>query len=287
MCQWKHRVNTLETLSATLSSPHDTCIECDVGLDAYTQTPVMQHTPIVYFRWEKPLGLREWIHTVDASAWLHHSSPKVIKFDFKHMDGVGPSIQLISKSRLYASPHVSIWLNADVLPGPGTIFSHPLDAHNFLRAIQPLKRATYSLGWTTSFSYLFPPPYTQQMVNQMLALTRTLNQSVTFPIRASLLRTSWGELERLTAPDTPHAHSISVWTGAEGVPASDIQWMKQTTNITMYDIEKGSREEWNSANRVLSAAMLVELGGILLLVMCWMVLLLSNVQIKNDLFSCQ
>ena len=287
MYRWKHGVNTLETLSTSLSSLHDTCIESDVGLDAYTQTPVMQHAPIVYFRWEKPLGLREWIHTVDVSVWLHHSSPKVIKFDFKHMDCVGPSIQLIAKSRLYASPHVSIWLNADVLPGPGTLRSHPLDAHNFLRAIQPLKRATYSLGWTTSFSYLFPPPYTQQMVNQMLALTSALNHSVTFPIRASLLRTSWGELERLTAPDTPHAHSISVWTGEEGVPASDIQWMKQTTNITMYDIEKGSREEWNSANRVLSVAMLVELGSILLLVMCWMVLLLSNVQIKNDLFSCQ
>lgn len=283
MCRWKHGVNTLQSLSLILSSAYDTCIECDVGLDAYTRVPMMQHAPIGYSEWDTHFRLREWLHMVDASTWFHRSSPKVVKFDFKHIDCVGPSVQMIAKSRLYASPHVSIWLNADVLSGPGTLWSNPLDAHNFLQAIQPLKRATWSLGWTTSFSYLFPPQYTQQMVNQMLALTRTLNHSVTFPIRASLLRASWSELKRLTGPDTPYAHSMSVWTGAEGVPASDIQWMKQTTNITMYDMEKGSREEWNSANRVLSAAMLVELGGNLLLVMCWMVLLLSNVQIKNDL----
>lgn len=274
MCQWKHGVNTLETLSASLSSLYYTCIESDVGLDAYTRVPVMQHAPIVYLRWDKPLGLREWIHTVEASAWFNHSSPKVIKFDFKHIDCVGPSIQLISKSHLYASPHVSIWLNADVLPGPGTVFSRSLDAHKFLTAIQPLKRATLSLGWTTSFSYLLPPKYSPQMVDQMLALSSTLNHSILFPIRASLLRTSWDELKRLTLPYT---HSLSVWTGAEGVPASDIRWMKQNTNITMYDIEKGSHEEWNSANRVLSAAMLIELGGIMLFVVCcWLMLILSH-----------
>ena len=278
MCQWKHGVNTLETLSASLSSLHYTCIESDVGLDAYTQTPVMQHAPIVYLRWDKPLGLLEWIHTVEASAWFNHLSPKVIKFDFKHIDCVGPSVQLISKSLLYTSPHVSIWLNADVLPGPGIVFSRSLDAQMFLTAIQPLKRATFSLGWTTSFSYLFPPKYSPQMVDQMLALSSTLNHSMLFPIRASLLRTSWGELKRLTLPYPPYTHSLSVWTGAEGVPASDIQWMKQNTNITMYDIEKGSHEEWNSANRVLSAAMLIELGGIMFIVFCWLMLVLPHVQ---------
>ena len=280
MCQWKHGVNTLETLSASLSSLHYTCIESDVGLDAYTQTPVMQHAPIVYLRWEKPLGLREWIHMVEASAWFNHSSPKVIKFDFKHIDSVGPSVQLISNSLLYASPHVSIWLNADVLSGPGTVFSEPLDAQKFLRKIQPIKRTTLSLGWTTSFSYLVPSQYSPQMIDHMLAFTRTLNHSVTFPIRASLLRTSWAELKRLIQ-HASNRHSMSVWTGAEGVPASDIQWMKENTNITMFDMEKGSREEWNSANRVLSAAMLIELGGILCIIICSLMLVLSNLQIKK------
>lgn len=278
MCHWKHGVNTRETLAASLSSPHYTCIECDVGFDAYARVPVMQHAPIVYSGWGARFGLRKWIHTVDASAWLNHSSPKVIKFDFKHIDCVGPSIQLISKSNLYASPHVSIWLNADVLPGPGTVFSHSLDAQMFLTAIQPLKRATLSLGWTTSFSYLFPPKYSPQMVDQMLALSRTLNHSILFPIRASLLRTSLSELKRLTLPDTPYIRSLSVWTGAEGIPTSDIRWMKHNTNITMYDMEKGSHEEWNSANRVLSTAMLIELGGIMFIVFCWLMLVLPHVQ---------
>ena len=275
MCHWKHGVNTHDTLVMSLSLPHCTCIECDVGLDAYTWAPVMQHAPMVYYRWGPRFGLHEWINTVDASPWLNHSSPKVIKFDFKHIDCVGPSVQLISKSNIYASPHVSIWLNADILPGPGTISSRPLDARMFLKAIQPLKRATWSLGWTTSFRHIFPPKYSPQMVEQMLALSSTLNHSVSFPIRASLLRTGWGELKRLTQ-HTPHKHSLSVWTGAEGVPESDIQWMQQNTNVTMYDVERGSREEWNSVNRVLSDGMRFELGGIILFSICWLLFVLQN-----------
>jgi hypothetical protein len=146
---------------------------------------------------------------------------------------------------LFLSRPSFLWLNADVLAGPGC--DQPaIDAAPFLSLCQSYwPRAVLSLGWTTR-----PPPvhsqsqshttdahcYSDAHVAAMLSLlspsARPASSSpspspsspspspspfpqCTFPVRASLVRRSWslGSLQRLLAA-CPHS-SLTVWTSRE------------------------------------------------------------------------
>lgn len=140
---------------------------------------------------------------------------------------------------LFLSRPSFLWLNADVLAGPGC--DQPtIDAVPFLALCQSYwPRAVLSLGWTTR-----PPPvqphtqtadahyYSDEDVSAMVSLlspsaaTRSASPSpsssspspfpqCTFPVRASLVRRSWslGSLQRLLAA-CPHS-SLTVWTSRE------------------------------------------------------------------------
>ncbi|KPP56570.1 protein FAM151B-like [Scleropages formosus] len=89
--------------------------------------------------------------------------------------------------------HGPVWINADILPGPGG-GATDLDPVSFLKAVgSGLPGSVLSLGWTTNWER----GYSWEMVREMEEVCRPLKQPVTFPVRATLL---------------PH-YSLTVWTG--------------------------------------------------------------------------
>ena len=70
------------------------------------------------------------------------------------LEAVVPSLALLEKvSRDWGAP---VWLNADILPGPGGV-APPLEAQAFLEAVGPgappgASPVVLSLGWTTGWS---------------------------------------------------------------------------------------------------------------------------------------
>ncbi len=114
---------------------------------------------------------------------------KGIKLDFKDMGAVEDTLQAIKA--MDTQMNFPLWLNADVLPGPGSAHSSylsPLNATAFLslcRQLQPSR--TLSLGWTTGHQ-LIPSAYSQHQLDSMKNLLKGVNLdkvSVTFPVRAA------------------------------------------------------------------------------------------------------
>jgi len=172
-----------------------------------------------------------------------------VKLDFKALEAVEPVLRFLraelaagralpmtdggdgqveldsssSSSSSSSSCGCLLWLNADVLPGPGFPSSSAptVAARPFLDVcarLMPVAGAVLSLGWNTTAQapegeeQLY---YTHAHVEAMLALLAaypSLQHAVTYPLRCSLLARSWaaGSLQRLLAA-CPLA-TLTVWT---------------------------------------------------------------------------
>ncbi|KAM8866579.1 protein FAM151B isoform 1-T1 [Synchiropus picturatus] len=161
--------------------------------------PVMAHPPET----DSDVTLREWLDGVRG----HH---KGIKLDFKSLEAVAPSAVLLQ----HVSPEsgAPLWMNADVLPGPGAPAVQPLEASAFLAALGKLPAGVVlSLGWTSDWRPgTQNPGYSWEMVQQMEELCRRLEHAVTFPVRAALLPQSLHQLSWLLQ-QSPR-FSLTVWT---------------------------------------------------------------------------
>lgn len=251
---WAHAVNSRSYLERTLASKACCCIETDIGWNTALQVPVMIHK--AHSNNTKDFKLSEFLEMVVGSEWLRRDQEdKTIKLDFKSLDAVAPCIAQVQESGLSMRAGVQVWLNADVLPGPGASAHKPLDFHRFQEACAPLPAAAMSLGWTTGFNkFTLAPnePYSKTMVDEMLTLTRSLSadRHVIYALRASLVRASWDQLRRLLEDSKQQRTSLSVWTGAEGVPQSELEWM--SARVAYFDVHKGSKDEWRSWGRLLA-----------------------------------
>lgn len=69
---------------------------------------------------------------------------------FTSLEAVTPSLVLLEK--VLAQADLPVWINADILPGPGGQ-AQPLDPQAFLSAVAHLPSHTVlSLGWTTGWT---------------------------------------------------------------------------------------------------------------------------------------
>ena len=248
---WAHAVNSRGYLQRTLASTIG-CIETDIGWNGVLRAPVIAHKARSNSKTD--FKFSQFLAMVVESEWLNKRG-KIIKFDFKSIDAVGPCVAQIQNSGL-SQAGVQIWLNADVLQGPGASAHHiPLEFRRFKEACEGLPEAAMSLGWTTGFNKFTLVPnelYSKAMVDEMLTLTGSLSadRHVIYAIRASLMKESWKELRRLIDDSKQQRTSISVWTGAEGVPNSELEWMRD--KVEFFDVHKGSKEEWRSLGRLLA-----------------------------------
>jgi hypothetical protein len=161
---------------------------------------------------------------------VRHKAKKGIKLDFKDIRVVEGSMKTVEdlRERLF---HIPLWLNADILPGPGktahSIDPIPVDARRFLRLCNEyLPTKTLSLGWTTSAD---GGDYTALHVDAMLAALREsgvmkAGTRVTFPLRAVLLReeaTAQNIVRLLDAGGDKGRYTATIWSAvsdaADGV----------------------------------------------------------------------
>lgn len=181
---WYHAANSKSQLKDALTGAAH-MIEADVllrGQGSGTEEPIMAHPP----QTDSDITLHEWLNEILQTS-------KGIKLDFKSLEAVKPSMKLLQERKM--SLERPLWINADILPGPGGS-PQAVDAECFLHTVLSFfPDVTLSLGWTTGWH---PEKnnegYSWEMVKKMQYICSPLSQPVTFPVRAALVRQSWGEL---------------------------------------------------------------------------------------------
>ena len=247
---WAHATNEPHALEESLLQRH-VHIEADVsaltarGPRATGVVPTMDHrrwatswTP--WARRGPPFLLDAFLARIVAQRRAQRPWPPPIhvKLDIKAPEAIDPSVRIIGRqAAALREVRVRVWLNADVLRGPGLAPPPAVDADTFVRACAALPNATCSLGWTTTgwtahghLSWLprgIAPSsrYTPEMVVEMRGVVdRALALSasnVVVAARASLVRPSWAALRPLRT-------MLTVWAGREGVRCEeDVRWMRR------------------------------------------------------------
>jgi hypothetical protein len=159
---WSHATNSTERLRRALADPKVSAIEADVRVDLSSGEPMMTHDPA-----PSDLTLSAFLDTCAGAA-----RPVHVKLDIKEQAAVAVGIrELAPRLRLFKSRGQCVWVNADVLPGPGKREPDQLiDAEELIRLV--LAHCTpvpvLSLGWRVGLSPF--DRYTQDDINCMLAL---------------------------------------------------------------------------------------------------------------------
>ncbi|XP_069848901.1 protein FAM151B isoform X2 [Dipodomys merriami] len=270
---WYHAANhKAQMYEALRSCAH--MIEADVllpGDESEHGQPIMAHPPEI----SSDNTLQEWLAEV-------MKSNKGIKLDFKSLAAVEPSMMLLEKVKRYLK--CPVWINADILPGPNGS-SKVVDAKPFIDTVTSFfPDVTFSLGWTTgwhpekvneglhlvnhvwnqsvlkffSITVLYPvlllmlkivkKGYSWTMVKEMEYICSGLNQPVTFPVRAALVRQSCSQLLWLLTKS--NRYSLTIWTGkTDNYPIEDLLYIREhfNKNQVFYDILEPQNQEFKQA----------------------------------------
>jgi len=208
---WSHATNSQALLADALESGAH-FIEADVLMSA-ASVPIMAHPPAL----ESDLTLASFLQiTAEHNKAQPWSSCVALKLDFKDPAAVGPSLDLLESSAYWGAAPESgtppVWLNADVLPGPG---SRPpkFNAARFVKqCLSRRPQATLSLGWTvsTSAAATITDGYTDVHIDDMVTLCRenTIG-SVTFAVHSLYAQQAAPQMLRLLS-EVPRS-SLTCW----------------------------------------------------------------------------
>jgi Uncharacterized conserved protein (DUF2181) len=158
---WVHAVDNRRTLLEALQDDAITAIETDLlmGHSSSIDTPdhsnhkipIMAHPPST----TSDLPMVDFWKLVGSNSTVQ----KVIKLDFKDPETVQPTLQAIADLKLQTTGHAVIFLNADVLPGPGqrqegvvTIQAKPFLETCLQYQKQSTARMALSLGYKTQWT---------------------------------------------------------------------------------------------------------------------------------------
>lgn len=224
---WYHAVNDQHKLNDVLTAAAKEqqqlhAIEADIIYSELQGISVMGHPPQV----DGELALSSLLQQVHQSNFqqqqqLHSTKCNILKLDFKSMKALKSSLNEIQDYLKKLSPQLysQVWINADILKGPGVgeDMKPKFDAVEFMELLTtetPVTASTtLSIGWTTSLTDS-RAPYTQGMVDEMITLLAPYsNMNITFPIRASSLRSSWEALSNLynNEVDKSKKWTVTLW----------------------------------------------------------------------------
>ncbi|XP_042547004.1 protein FAM151B isoform X1 [Dipodomys spectabilis] len=235
---WYHAANhKAQMYEALRSCAH--MIEADVllpGDESEHGQPIMAHPPEI----SSDNTLQEWLAEV-------MKSNKGIKLDFKSLAAVEPSMMLLEKVKRYLK--CPVWINADILPGPNGS-GKVVDAKPFIDTVTSFfPDVTFSLGWTTGWHpEKVNEGYSWTMVKEMEYICSGLNQPVTFPVRAALVRQSCSQLLWLLTKS--NRYSLTIWTGkTDNYPIEDLLYIREhfNKNQVFYDILEPQNQEFKKA----------------------------------------
>lgn len=208
-------------------------LEADVmlrhqGTVNQTDEPIMAHPPAT----DSDLTLDEWLDAIIAT------ENKGIKMDFKYIEALEPSMKILREKK--AKLTMPVWINADIFRGPNTDESSvPVNATEFKRIVlEYFPECTLSIGWKTAWNNSPDDEvYTQDLIDEMVEYAQPLQQPVTYPVRAAMLRESWDVLSYLL--DQSRAYTLTVWTStADDVDPDDLVYVRLHSEIdrVFYDL---------------------------------------------------
>lgn len=208
---WAHAVNDLEGLKRAIGNKSVHMIEADISI--HDGQAVMQHDPTQaagpsFETWLQVFDEQTHPSTTSAAAEAQAAIKKGIKLDFKKLEAVEPCLVSLQAWAARRQPAAcTVWLNADILAGPGHAPAR-VDAAAFLELCRPTG-FPLSLGWSVALPA--PDGYTPEMTAAMWEVCRLLHGHVTFPIYAPLLLIpSSAALNELVARRSSH-FSLTLW----------------------------------------------------------------------------
>lgn len=136
LLHWSHATNSLESMTKALNDPKITAIECDVmmgttedGGTNICRKPILSHPP----NRKSDICIAALMRlAVDRDDNGTKSLLKHLKLDFKEIEAVKPSLDLLQMSELSNAFGKTLVLNADILPGPGSRKCHSVPPDIFL-----------------------------------------------------------------------------------------------------------------------------------------------------------
>ncbi|KAM4640628.1 protein FAM151A [Discoglossus pictus] len=244
LVSWYHGANSKSQMEEALNS-NIMILEADVNVEGHmtpneTNIPIMAHPPSVY----SDNTLENWLNSVVDST-------KGIKLDFKSIQAVGPSLDILLSKSSKVQINRPVWLNADILIGPNVNHNIAVNASQFLKLVQErFPDVTISPGWVT----LYLPPiisnrtYTYEMIKQMYDLVKALPQRITFPARAPLTRSAWPHFNWLLQQSD--RYSLTLWQGSsDPVKLQDLLFIRDNSSPEQiyYDIYEPLLSEFKQA----------------------------------------
>lgn len=121
--KWSHATNSHDEVVEASNDPNISAVECDILLGvaneedtSFYNTPILAHPPnkqsdISFASLLLQLARKE--QNGDRVLRKH------LKFDFKEIDAVEPSLDRLQLTKITNPLKKTIFLNADILPGPG------------------------------------------------------------------------------------------------------------------------------------------------------------------------
>eukprot|EP00930_Biecheleria_cincta_P077156 TRINITY_DN6442_c0_g1_i1.p1 TRINITY_DN6442_c0_g1~~TRINITY_DN6442_c0_g1_i1.p1 ORF type:complete len:294 (-),score=46.81 TRINITY_DN6442_c0_g1_i1:36-917(-) len=214
---WAHSCVTSAKLNSALADSSITAIEVDVIMghligSSSRMLPIMAHPPSR----SSDLSFEDFLDRVIDDGRRH------IKFDFKDLQALQLCLPLLAaaKDKLYANGQ-AVWLNADVLPGPGLrTWQCALPAKPFLEAVcMHCPGVHLSLGWKVNpVGY---ESYTEADCEAMAIVCKEYMEQapgashgsgIVFAVAARLAGRDASALERLLK-EVPGSQLL-LWTGA-------------------------------------------------------------------------
>lgn len=223
--EWAHSTCTIAEMNDAIKSNVVTAVEADIlmGTDstrgsAGLQQPIMAHPPSR----ESDLSFHRFMKLAISDGALR----KHLKLDFKEIETVRPCLDIIRQfGKFIADNKSTIFLNADILPGPGRSLSDiAVPADHFLgQTVAFLSAMTagnfvFSLGFKVDVCSVFG--YTDKQLASMSNLIRThhLDQGIVLAVNARLLVKNMQPFESFL--DQFPASQILCWTGSGEPPIS-------------------------------------------------------------------
>jgi hypothetical protein len=144
---WSHATNSPELLAKALSNDQILSIECDIlmGRDMESgdiEQPILAHPPSR----ESNLSVASFVNQItvlakDGDDSNHQTTSKErrilkkhIKLDFKELAAFEPSMTILQQAHIINPLQKNIFLNADILPGPGNRRNNHVPAKDFIEA---------------------------------------------------------------------------------------------------------------------------------------------------------
>lgn len=187
--------------------------EVSLGTKPGTNIPIMGHPP----QTTSDLTLEQFLKEV-AAYNKNATTPKGVKLDFKSLEALQAALTSWKKN----DDLKNVWINADIIPGPGKKAGSEVDAKGFFDAVHAaadLKNKTLSIGWTTELEKDKKTAYEQSHIDAMIKAIEDsqipVGYPITFPVRAAIAAESKETLHNLfdKVKENERQVTFTVWSG--------------------------------------------------------------------------